>query len=57
MIPLPRPEYTGYGRTARDIRAVTSDEQESEVRRKKSESRRQKAESPCLSFSLLASDF
>jgi hypothetical protein len=45
MIPRPRPVYTGYGRTARDIRAVTCDEQKSEVRSQESEGRRRKAES------------
>jgi hypothetical protein len=44
MIRLPRPVYTGYGRTARDIRAVTCDEQKSEVRSQKAESRRRGGE-------------
>jgi hypothetical protein len=41
MIPLPRPVYTGYERTARDIRAVTGRSQKSEIRRRKAESERQ----------------
>jgi hypothetical protein len=41
MIPLPRPVYTDYGRTARDIRAVTSRSQKSGVRRRKAESENQ----------------
>jgi hypothetical protein len=45
MIPLPRPVYTGYGRPARAIRAVTSDEQKSGVRGQKSGGRRRKAAS------------
>jgi hypothetical protein len=41
MNPLPTPVYTGYERWAREIRAVTSDEQESEVRTRKAESEKQ----------------
>jgi hypothetical protein len=35
MIMLPRPVYTGYGSSARNIKAVMSDEQKPEVRNQK----------------------